>query len=181
MSETSSIDLVRRRYLEAHGANVQAGYGAILHFSYQNTAHAALGYRRAGEETLFLERYLDRPVEQCLTDVLGHAVERSSVIELGNLAADDAFAMVTLWGMAANDLGADCEVAVATLTAPLRRMFERLGVTLHVLAKADLQRADDPVAWGNYYANDPMVCAGLIAQGQRAISAFLARRRKFAA
>lgn len=181
MSETSSIDLVRRRYLEAHGASVQAGYAAILHVSHQNTAHAALGYRRAGEETLYLERYLDRPVEQCLTDALGLPIERSAVIEIGNLAADDAFAMVTLWGMAANDLGADCEVAVATLTAPLRRMFERLGVTLHVLAKADPECADDPAAWGNYYANDPMVCAGLIAQGQRAISTFLARRRRIAA
>lgn len=30
--------------------------------------------------------------------------------------------MIELWGRAANDLGSDGEVAVATLTAPLRRM-----------------------------------------------------------
>ncbi|AIT82041.1 thermostable hemolysin [Novosphingobium pentaromativorans] len=181
MSQTSPIDLVRRRFMEAHGANVQAGYGAFLQVSHQNAAHAALGYRRACEETLFLERYLDCPVEHCLSLALQRTVERTSVIEIGNLAADDAFAMVALWGMAANDLGANCEIAVATLTAPLRRMFERLGVTLHVLAKADPKRAGDPRAWGSYYASDPMVCAGFIALGQTAISAFLARRRKVAA
>lgn len=181
MNLASPSDFIRRRFLETHGAGIGTGYARLLDVSREGIAHAALGYRRAGDEALFLERYLDAPVEDCLTSLLGKEVHRTQVIEIGNLAADDPFAMVSLWGRAANDLGADCEIAVATLTAPLRAMFRKMGVVLHTLAPATRERADKPSAWGRYYEADPIVCAGSITQGQQAITAFLARRRSAAA
>lgn len=181
MAQTSPVELVRRRFQETHGAQVNPAYGQILHVSRNGAAQAALGYRRAGSEALFLERYLDCPIEDCLSAALGRPIRRDSVIEIGNLAADDAFAMVSLWGSAANDLGAACEVAVATLTAPLRSMFARMSVPLHVLARATAERVHEPAAWGRYYDSDPRVCAGAITEAQRAIASFLARRRRAAA
>lgn len=180
MVMTSPLELMQRRFAAMHGACLRPGYPDLLHVGRRDASRAALGYRRAGEERLYLERYLDRSVEQCLSDVLGRAVSRDKVIEIGNLAADDAFAMVELWGMAANDLGTECEIAVATLTAPLRRMFARIGVPLHILVPARAGRTDDAAAWGRYYDSDPRVCAGLIGEGQRAIAAFLARRARVA-
>lgn len=173
-------DLIDRRYREAHGAQVRFSYADALSVSRGTDARAVLGYRRAGEDPLFLERYLDAPVEICLAAALGRPVERTSVIEIGNLAADDAFALIALWGSAANDLGAQCEIAVATLTASLRAMFRRIGVPLVVLAPAGIELADEPARWGRYYEGEPMVCAGVIADGQRAIGRFLARRRSVA-
>lgn len=181
MTKASPIDLVRRRFHEVHGAVVRPGFRQLMQVQEQDDARAVLGYRRAGDEVLFLERYLGGTVEHCISAAFGRAVERAHVIEIGNLAATDPFAMISLWGMAANDLGSGCEFAVATLTAPLRAMFARIGVALRVLAPATIERAGDGEAWGRYYDSDPMVCAGLIADGQRAIAAFLARRLRLAA
>jgi len=95
-----------------------------------------------------------------------------------NFAAVDAMALIELWGITANDLAVSSEVAAATLTKPLRDMFGRLGVPLHVLAPASADRLGHEAAhWGSYYELDPQVCIGEIAAGQRAISALLRRRR----
>lgn len=176
MNDTPSTALVRRKFLSIHGALPNPCFSNMLDVSHGDVPKAVLGYRRAGEERLFLERYLDEPVEHCLSRALGRTVARTVVIEIGSLAADNAFAMVSLWAMAANDLGGECEIAVATLTAPLRRMFKRMGVPLHVLAPAIIEQVADPDTWGRYFDSDPMVCAGVIAEGQRAIGTCLARR-----
>lgn len=181
MSERSKAGLVQRRFLEIHGARIVPSFASYRRVDRAEVPRAALGYRRAGSEPLFLERYLDVPVEQLVSAALNRPTRRDSIIEIGNLAADDAFAMIELWGSVANDLGAVHEVAVATLTAPLRAMFDRIGVPLTLLAPAGIARSDDPAAWGRYYRNDPCVCAGVISEGQSAISAFLARRRRRAA
>ena len=181
MADRPEFHLVRKRFMEMHGACVRPAFASYRSIERTGAPCAALGFRRAGAGPLFLERYLDVPVEQAVSAAAGKPVARESIIEIGNLAADDAFAMIELWGSVANDLGANCEVAVATLTAPLRSMFARAGVPLLVLAPAVAERADDPQAWGRYYASDPQVCAGVIAQGQKAIAAFLARRRRAAA
>ncbi|WP_240197829.1 thermostable hemolysin [Novosphingobium sp. P6W] len=126
MAETSPLELIFRRYRDTHGAEVKPAYTQILQVSRDCVIRAAVGYRRADEQPLFLERYLVQSIEMHLSAALRRPVGREDIIEIGNLAADDAFAMISLWGMAANDLGGQCEIAVATLTAPLRRMFARL-------------------------------------------------------
>ena len=50
--------------------------------------------------------------------------------------------MIELWGAVANDLGGSSEVAVATLTAPLRRMPFATGALDAVQALNDLYFAD---------------------------------------
>jgi hypothetical protein len=169
-------------YLRSYDARIPAGFGDYLVFHDGADERAALGYRRAGEDVLFLERYLDLPVEQAVTAALGRQIARDRIIEIGNLAANNAWAMIALWGRAANDLGASSEVVVATLTGPLRRMFARVGVPVCELAPADPTRLGARAGdWGSYYCTDPWVCAGSIAEGQRAIAAFMARRRSIAA
>jgi hypothetical protein len=166
-------------FARCYGAAQTAGYSDHLTVRNRAQVRAALGYRRAGTEPLFLEQYLDRPIEECISGVLHRPVERERIIEVGNLAAENAWSMIALWGEAANDLGGSNEVVVATLTAPLRRMFARIGVPVHELAAADPARLGTAAAdWGAYYAADPRVCAGEIAEGQRAIAAFLARRQR---
>ncbi|MDE8653916.1 thermostable hemolysin [Novosphingobium album (ex Liu et al. 2023)] len=181
MAESAESLLIRRLFRESHGAVIAPGYASYLRHDGAEAAGAALGYRRAGHERLMLECYLDAPVEQVVSAALGRPVRRESLIEIGNFAAANAFAMIGLWGAAANDLGTDCEIAVATLTAPLRAMFARIGVPLTMLAPARPERIANAAAWGRYYETDPQVCAGVIAAGQAAITAFLARRQRSAA
>jgi hypothetical protein len=177
MTEPVDFALAARKYRDVFGAALSPAFDHYVSTARQGETGALLGYLRAGEAPLFLERYLDRPIEVLVSNVLGRAVARDRIVELGNFAAGNGIAMIELWGSAANDLGATCEVAVATLTAPLRRMFARIGVPIREIAPAlpgRLGAAAD--LWGSYYDHDPIVCCGPIADGQRAIAAFLQRR-----
>lgn len=51
---------------------------------------AALGYSLAGESRLFLEHYLDGPVEAGIGARTDRPVARGSIVEVGNLASADA-------------------------------------------------------------------------------------------
>jgi hypothetical protein len=182
MDRSSILDLVTSRYAERHGAAPTVTYNELKAESCGGRVCAALGYRRADREQLFLEAYLDAPVEQVLAQQLERPVTRGDIIEIGNLASCNATAMIGLWARTANDLGNDAEIAVAVLTAPLRKMIQRLGVSLVELAPADPARlAPDGSEWGRYYDLDPVVCAGFIAEGQERLVRFSTRLERNAA
>ena len=182
MAAVAEISLIPRKYHDAFGARMALCFSAFMHCGSSGDSGAALGYERAGEAPLFLEAYLDEPVEQAVSRAFGKHVARDRIVEIGNFAADNSLTMVELWGSAANDLGGSSEIAVATLTAPLRRMFGRIGLPIHVLAPALPHRLGHMACdWGSYYAFDPQVCAGNIAEGHRALTTFLQRRQRVAA
>lgn len=177
MDRDAALQLINRRYADVHGAVPGLDY-AVFHVHRRAGAiGAALGYRRADSGRLFLEAYLDAPIEELLAVATGRTIVRRDIVEIGNLAADTAPAMVALWTLASNDLAGEAEIAVAVLTAPLRHMFRRLGVTLHILAPATPERLGTAARdWGRYYLNDPQVCAGAIADGQARLARFGMRR-----
>ncbi|MDR2856983.1 MAG: thermostable hemolysin [Novosphingobium sp.] len=167
------------RYSTAFGADIVPGFETFLSSQAEKRPVAALGYRRAGPVPLFLEAYLDAPAERLASAALGRSVLRSQIIEIGNFAAVNGHTMIRLWGAAANDLAGAGEVAIATLTRPLRHMFARIGVPIIELAPAHRERLGSSAGiWGCYYELDPCVCVGIIADGQRAINAFLTRRHR---
>lgn len=179
MDSVHARTFVDEKFRRAYGAEGAAGYGDYSVVGRNGAIGAALGYRRAGAQPLFLEAYLDRPIEVPVSEALRRPVAREAIVEIGNLAADNAWSMISLWGEAANDLGGSSEVVVATLTASLRRMFARIGVPLRELAPADPARLGAAAKeWGGYYLTDPRVCAGSIVDGQRAIARFLRRRQE---
>jgi hypothetical protein len=179
MADSVEIQLLKRRYREVLATDLSPSFDTYLSHGRNARTGAALGYRRAGHDRLFLERYLDRPVEQAVSEGLERSVRREAIVEIGNFAAENAMAMVALWGATANDLGGSSEVAVATLTAPLRGMFARIGIPICLLVPARIERAGgEQSEWGRYYELDPWVCAGLISEGQSAIVAFKNLRAK---
>ncbi len=78
--------------------------------------------------SLFLETYLDVPVEEALRQRLGVPVKRDQVVEIGCLAANCPTAMIELWTQVAAELHAQAEIATAVLSAPLRSMLGRIGI-----------------------------------------------------
>jgi hypothetical protein len=137
---------------------------------------AVLGYRSAGDGPLFLESYLDRPVEAIVAERLGISVARHEIVEIGCLAAIPSAALVRLWRETAGLLGAHHAVAVATLTEPLRRSFARVGLPLVPIVAASSERvAASEEDWGSYYHQAPWVCAGVIADGATALSRYASR------
>jgi hypothetical protein len=134
---------------------------------------AVAGFRGAAGETLFLENYLDAPVEDCLQSSFGAVTDRRRIVELGGFAAlgrSTAFSLMQYLAPALYELG--YEKLVCTANAPIRKCLVMLGLKPVVLAEA----ARDKVIkvgeedWGNYYEGKPQVLAGDIEAGIQAMS-----------
>jgi len=168
------------RFAEQHGAQPCMNYDHwhVVHAQGEQPM-AALAVRPASDQALFLETYLNAPIEQAVSGVLGYTVPRDAIVEIGCLAALPTSAMLTLWNATAGSLVGRHSVAVATLTAPLRKMFARVGLPFVELAIADPDKlqVDARGRWGAYYDTRPIVCAGEIAAGRAALQAFASGAR----
>jgi hypothetical protein len=146
--------------------SVQDGEGRI---------HAAVGFRFAAREALFLEQYLDEPVEAAIQRASGEPVAREGVAEIGNLGSDSVGASMFLFLALARHLDQKgCTHAVATATRQLRRSFGRVGFDTQILTRAEPSRLGDAAGeWGAYYERDPEVLAGAIGPALRPLSQML--------
>jgi hypothetical protein len=131
---------------------------------------AAAGYAAAGAQTLFLEQYLDQPIECTLAAALARPIARPGIVEVGNLAAISAgVARVIIPQLARHLHRLGYIWVVFTATRALRNSFYRLGLRPLPLSRADPARlADGGANWGTYYDQDPVVMAGKIALGLHA-------------
>jgi hypothetical protein len=122
---------------------------------------AAAGIRVANEP-LYLEQYLDAPVEYCIERLTGQRPARAQVAEVGQLAAASAGEGQRMIVELALRLSARrIEWVVATLTGELQQRFARMGIQPLLLNKADPGRLRDGAsAWGRYYEHNPVVLAG---------------------
>jgi hypothetical protein len=131
---------------------------------------AAAGYAPADAQTLFLEQYLERPIEHAIAGALGRAVPRAGIVEVGNLAAVSAGMARAIVPQLARHLHRLGYSWVAfTATRGLRNTFRRLGLYPLPIATADPARlADGGANWGTYYDHDPVVMVGKVSHGVRA-------------
>lgn len=117
---------------------------------------AAAGFRPAGMGRLFLERYLEQPVESLLE------VPREAIVEVGHLAArraGEGRRLILQLAPLLAELG--YRWVVCTLTEELRQLFLRLGLAPLALGRADPGRLGQEAAdWGRYYEHAPVVLAG---------------------
>lgn len=126
---------------------------------------AAAGYTPAASGPLYLEHYLDRPVEEVLSSAMGERVPRGHIIEVGNLAAANKGFGKTFVPLLARHLRElDYRWVVFTATREVRGLLERLSFEPRELAPAAPERLPDGGAgWGSYYAHEPCVMGGYIA------------------
>ena len=128
---------------------------------------AAVGYTVAQEQALFLEQYLDRPIELEIAARTASPVERACIVEVGNLAATSpgaARAIIIRMAKLLHSLSLSWVAFTSTKT--LLNSFARLQIDLLPLAHADPQRlSDGGRSWGSYYATAPRVFAASIPAG----------------
>lgn len=145
-------------------------YGArITHFCAQllgmrgpdGSWQAAAGYTAARGSELFLEQYLDAPVEAMLQCASGRRVPRAEVVEVGNLAAHTGMGRLLIPALGAHLYDLGFRWVVFTATRELHNAFRRLRLEPVALAPALPSRlvhgSDD---WGSYYAHAPTVMGG---------------------
>jgi hypothetical protein len=129
---------------------------------------AIVGIRSAAEQKLFLEIYLDEPIEHAIANKTGEHVNREQIVEIGNLAESrpgDARLGIIASTMYLHTLG--YRWVVFTAVPQLLNAFKRLGIEIQEMVAADPGRlsVDQRAVWGSYYDEQPMVCIGDIAAG----------------
>ena len=182
----------RRAGLERFIADAfQASYGArISHFCDTLVGcrdgggawTAALGFSLAADGPVFLEQYLDAPLEIDIGERLGQPVARDGLVEVGNLAAScpgQARALI----MHTTDLlyHMGLHLVAFTATASLLNSFGRLRLQPRFLAAADPSRlAQSGSDWGSYYDTQPQVMFGDIRYGYEKLARLSSRTRSAA-
>ena len=156
---------IAERFRSAYGASVAHFCAHLLGMRDARGAwQAAAGYTPAAAGALYLEHYLDRPVEVVLSGALGREVPRARIAEVGNLAsAARGFGGRFLPALRRYLLDLDYRWVVFTATREVRGILQHLAFEARPLAPASPQRLPDGGAgWGTYYAHDPNVMAGTI-------------------
>ena len=162
---------VRQRFEQQHGARIRHFMPCL--FSLENQAGqllGAVGVRSGNSGPLFLERYLDKPIQNAIGARLGHTEPgRDELVEVGNLAADSPGA-ARLLIVALTDLlvALGFRWVTFTGTATLLNSFQRLGLAPIALGEAEPARMGEELAdWGRYYDSRPWVMAGDIHGGHQ--------------
>ena len=149
-------------YRRAYGAHVVHFADVLLGLSRDREQWiGGVGYTIAGHRPLFVEQYVDLPIEKVLSRATGTSLSRQDVVEVGNLFAIGGGAarrIIVLMTMLLSGLGRSW--CVLTLTRSLLNSFLRLGLEPMPLMSADPQRLQDKGAsWGTYYSHGPRVMA----------------------
>lgn len=156
-------------FKQHYGAKLHHFMPLLLGLSDQHEQlKAVLGFRYADRNPLFLEQYLERPVEQLLAAKLMQPVDRSRLVEVGNLAVNTAGGgrwLITALTAYLSATGS--EWALFTIGPALSNAFKRMGLELIDLGEArrDSLPADEQARWGSYYDQRPHVMAGKVAHG----------------
>jgi hypothetical protein len=133
---------------------------------------AAAGYRSAASERLFLEQYLDAPIEATIRSKYDPCVDRAQIVEVGNLATDGGLAAVNLIaGLIPELISQGFTWVVFTGNDAVRNLFRRLHLLPFAICRAD-KASLGPAgsAWGTYYDHHPIVMAGRLNDGAAAIT-----------
>ncbi len=160
---TELEQFIRAMFKRVHGADIQYFLPKLMSVRDTNgKLLAACGLRHADEGKLFLENYLDSPVEMLLSHHNNRSISRSAILEVGNLAvAEPANVRSLLASISIYLHSTDSEYAVFTGISTLRNSLTKLNMPLQLLGEADITciPEHERAAWGTYYNERPQVMA----------------------
>lgn len=150
-------------FYQAHGAKIRRFKPCLMSLRDQdNKLVAACGFRSAALEPLFLETYLDRPVDAILSEHTGLPVKRSDIIGVGNFSvAEPGMARYLITAIADQLHATSKEWVVFTAVPVVRNVFIKMNMNPVILGDADINRLppEERAEWGSYYAQKPQVMA----------------------
>ncbi|MDE2118520.1 MAG: thermostable hemolysin [Betaproteobacteria bacterium] len=150
-------------FLQAYGARIRRFKPCLMSLRDRNNKLiAACGFRSAALERLFLENYLDQPIEAVLSARVGFPVKRSDIVEVGNLSVTKPGMARYLISAIVTQLHATSKQwAVFTAVPLLRNAFIKMKLKPVILGDADKSRLppEEQAEWGSYYAQKPQIMA----------------------
>ncbi|MYM64914.1 thermostable hemolysin [Pseudomaricurvus sp. HS19] len=162
---------ITSQYSTVYGARLKAFLPQLLSMSRDGELQACVGLRAGAETPLFLEHYLDMPVEQAIAAVCRRPVNRHSIVEIGNLVSTQGGGSLLLFLLMAESLEkAGFQWLVFTATPQVEKLVKRLGVEPCFIASADGERLGAQLQdWGSYYRSRPNVMAVNITSALQAV------------
>ncbi len=150
-------------FAHIYGANIQHFMPQLISLRGENNQLvAAFGMRKADKGPLFLEHYLDAPIETVMSNHFNCAIMRQQITEIGNLAVSNPRnAGVLIAHVIQYSLDNNVEWCVATAHHSLQNGLIKGGRDVYALKNAEKSRltAAEQSTWGRYYDNAPQVVA----------------------
>ena len=164
---------IAEQFRAAYDASIREFMPQLLSLHCRGQLSAVVGIRSAEHQSLFLEQYFPRLIEQVIRDATGQAVCGSRVAEIGNLAGthrgSSQLLFITLIAILHKS---GFEWITFTATPFVERSLRRMGIELYTLGKATVGLLDKagPDEWGSYYDCQPNVLAGKASAGVIALN-----------
>ena len=162
-------EFIRQVYAKNYQADIEINYPILMSVrTASGNILSAIGFRYAEAEALFLENYTKQPIEQCLSERYGKAIERGQIAEIGNLASLGKGASIYLFAALSSYLNArKIHYATITGTKMLQDRLHKLGLEPRALCKAvpELLSEEERLRWGSYYEQNPQVLCGSVEEG----------------
>jgi len=171
--ERESVEhFVAERFQKDYGAQIHEFLPLLLSMRCMNGFSGVIGMRRAASVPLFLEQYLNKPVETAIKESTGEEISRQDIVEIGNLVASRKGPSQFVFLIFTSVLyQAGYKWISFTATQTLANNLNKLGFPMVKLADAssDSLSSDEADEWGSYYDTSPQVFAGNL-EGAMAIA-----------
>lgn len=153
---------IKNKFASVYGANVQEFLPHLMTLSCHDKISAAVGMRPAHEHSLYVENYLEKPVEHEVEALTGISTRREEIVEIGNLVSTWRGSSQLLFMLLTQLLfRLGYEWVVFTATIEVEKLLGRLKLSPFTLCKADpAVLAEQGKQWGRYYDRDPHVMLG---------------------
>lgn len=137
-------------------------------YRHASGAEGVIGIRDAAADTLFLESYLDRPIDMAVSQYAGYGVQRGEIAEVGQFVISDRETVADFFRDLVPFLKSQgYDWVCFTGTNRIRALLSRIGFEGRPIATAIRERVtasgDD---WGSYYDHDPVVIVGKLSDPQ---------------
>ena len=158
----STESFIATQFNKAYGAKITEFMPELMGLYDNDALAAACGLRAAATGPMFLEQYLEYPLEAVLGRATGTQIERRTLVEVGNLSISrPGYARHLLCSLTMHLRNIGMQWAVFSAVPTLRNNFQRLGIPLITMAPAspDKLPANIKASWGTYYDQQPQVTA----------------------
>lgn len=161
-SERSELEAyIARQFDEIYHARITQFMPQLLSMRCSGQYSAVAGLCSAADGPLFIEHYLDLPIEAELAKYSDIPTARRDIIEVGHLVATHRGASQLFFTILVSIAQrAGIRWAVFSATDRVARIIRKMNFVCHQLARSDPARlGNDVSSWGQYYDSKPVVLA----------------------
>lgn len=152
-------DHIKSVYKKTYDADVVKFQPLLLAMQKHNHLQAVVGIRPGNNGDFFLEQYIEKPIEQKAAEIICQPITRSSIVEIGNLAALQRGTSQLLFIILNASLQqAKYQWLMFTATPEVKKLIGRLNCHPHSITEAAPEKLIDKKSnWGRYYNTHPEV------------------------